>query len=98
MADFCQQCSITIFGEDMGDLANLLPVPKHMRRVTGHVSGWQEQHKYCICGEPWPCDGTKYEVNVLCEGCGPPGGLFLTCVDQDGKCVHPECKEHGDKK
>lgn len=28
---------------------------KHERRVTGHVSGWQEQHNTCVCGEKWPC-------------------------------------------
>lgn len=27
MADFCQQCSIQIFGEDFGDLAKLFKAP-----------------------------------------------------------------------
>lgn len=26
MADFCRQCSLTLFGEDFGDLANFTPV------------------------------------------------------------------------
>lgn len=25
MADFCRQCSIRLFGDDFGDLANLVP-------------------------------------------------------------------------
>lgn len=28
MADFCQQCSIEMFGEDMKDLAGLIPPDK----------------------------------------------------------------------
>jgi hypothetical protein len=28
MADFCKQCSLDIFGEDFGELANLGPVPE----------------------------------------------------------------------
>ena len=28
-------------------------------------------------------------ASVLCEGCGP------TVVDQEGKCINPNCKEHG---
>lgn len=29
MADFCHHCSIDTFGEDFGDLANLLPQDKY---------------------------------------------------------------------
>lgn len=62
MADFCQQCSVTIFGEDTRDLAGLTSAED------------------VACG--------LYST-VICEGCGP------TYVDHNGRCVAPDCLEHG---
>lgn len=34
---------------------SLLTGALHERRVVGHVSGWKEQMRTCVCGKPWPC-------------------------------------------
>jgi len=42
MADFCKQCSIDMFGEDFGDLANLGPAEE-----LGEGEGWSALCETC---------------------------------------------------
>lgn len=53
MADFCKQCSIALFGEDTGDLANLGPAGE-----LGPGEGWA-----AICEDCRPERGFSIVVN-----------------------------------
>lgn len=61
MADFCQQCSIELFGEDCGDLANLGPAEK-----LGPREGW-----LVLCEGCGPIVVTPEGACMSCDKHGP---------------------------
>lgn len=62
MADYCQQCSVDLFGKDFRELAGL------------------GRGKKLDAGMGW---------TAMCEWCG------LTLVDDEGRCIAPQCTRHG---
>jgi hypothetical protein len=55
MADFCRQCSIETWGEDMPDLANLVYPKPHP--PTYHVRALCEGCGPCVVNEDGVCQG-----------------------------------------